>query len=74
MRVAEIAKLPEGRQITVHVTEEEHTAVFSAGINFLVAQGLLALDGLDNDERIASDEVNEELDASTQDSVKEIKH
>lgn len=74
MRVVEIARMPDGREIKCHVTEEEHVALFSAGINFLISQGLLALDGLYNDERISTDEVNEELDASGEEAKQEIKH
>ena len=74
MKVKEIVRLADGREIVVNLSPEELTAVLSAGINFLIAQGMLALDSTDGSERIANEDVLIEMDASEQETPENTKH
>lgn len=54
MEVKEIVQLEDGREVTVNLTEEEHTYLLSVGINQAIVAGILALGQVDGDEVIAA--------------------
>jgi hypothetical protein len=60
MVVKEAVKLDDGRELTIGLSEEEHTYLLSYAVNHLIAQGVMVLGQVDGPEVIGTEEAVDE--------------